>query len=127
MTARKQAADALLSFARTGRLDDRIYYGGHWLGESPNDSGYRVQVTLSVAYDGLRKEFTVSLATGETRYESGQVSMRHEREMPVRRLGTYSATRFGAKRAETLYNEALAALRANPQPLIELLTEESDR
>ncbi|MDR6794853.1 hypothetical protein J2X12_002864 [Pseudarthrobacter oxydans] len=126
-TPAAQAQAALLHFARNGRLEDRAYSATHELGESPHDSNYRVFVTLSASYSRDTKAYAVRLAVSETRYEGGQVSLRHEREMPHKRLGEYSATRFSAKRAETLYNEALAALRADPTPLVELLTAESER
>jgi hypothetical protein len=123
----QQALDALLSFGRSGRLEDRTHYGSHWLGDSPHDAGYQVRVTLAVDYDAASKLYTARLMISETRYEGGQVSQRHEREMPYRQLGEATATRFSAKRAETLYNETLAELKRNPQPLIDLLQEEADR
>jgi hypothetical protein len=122
-----QAQAALLHFARNGRLEDRTYRASYQVGESPHDANYQVYVTLSASYSRDTKSYTVALSVSETRYEAGQVSLRHEREMPVRRLGEYSATRFSAKRAETLYAETLKQLRTDPAPLVELLTAESER
>lgn len=126
-TPAAQAQAALLHFARHGRLEERSYYASYQVGESPHDSNYQVYVTLSASYSRDTRSYSVRLAVSETRYEAGQVSLRHEREMPFRRLGESPATRFSAKRAETLYNEALAALRADPAPLVELLQQEAER
>jgi hypothetical protein len=127
MTAQQQAQAALLAFGRSGRLEGRAFYGSHVLGDSPHDAGYMVRVELVVSYEPSARSYRVSLYISEQRYEGGQVSERVEREMPSRALGDSAATRFSAKRAETLYAEALAALRKNPQPLIDLLTEEGER
>ena len=127
MTTPQAALDCLLAFGRNGRLDDRAFVGSHWIGESPHDSGYQVRVTLAIIWDAEGKAYQAHLSTGEIRYEAGQMSLRHEREMPVRGLGSWSATRFSQKRIEQLYNEVLASLRKNPQPLIDLLQEEGNR
>lgn len=127
MTANQQALDALLSFSRAARLEGRMFYGSHWLGDSPHDAGYQVRVALTVDYDAGSKRYTVRLSITETRYEGGQVSERIERDMPVRSLGQVAGTRFSAKRAEAIYDQTLTSLRHNPQPLIELLEQEAER
>ncbi len=127
MTAHQQALDALLSFGRAARLEGRMYFGSHWLGDSPHDAGYQVRVALTVDYDAGSKRYVVRLSITETRYDHGQVSERIERDMPTRSLGQVAGTRFSAKRAEAIYETTLTELRHNPQPLIELLAEESER
>jgi hypothetical protein len=122
-----QAQAALLAFGRNGRLEERIYSASHWLGDSPHDAGYLVAVSLSVTYDSATKSYRVALGISEHRYERGQVSYRNEREMPQKQLADATATRFSAKRAETLYNEALQQLRSDPTPLVELLQREAER
>lgn len=124
-TPAQQAQAALLSFGRNGRLEDRTYYGNYQLGESPHDNDYLVWVTLSATYEA--RLFTVRLSVTEYRYRDGQATLRHGRDMPFKVLGEWPASRFSAKRAETLYTEALKQLRADPTPLIELLQEESER
>lgn len=123
----QQAQDALLSFGRTMRLEERAIQGHHYLGESPLDHGYRVKLTLSVRHSRESKSYAVDLAISEERYEGGFNSQRFGFGMAARHLGDVAATRFGQKRAEQIYSETLRELRSNPQPLIELLTEEGKR
>lgn len=125
--AHQQALDALLSFGRNGRLEERTYYAAHRLGDSPHDAGYMVSVVLAVVYSISGKTYRVRLTIIETRYDHGLASERIEREMPVRRLSEVAGTRFSAKRVQAIYDETVAALRKNPQPLIDLLEEESER
>ena len=126
-TPAQQAQDALLSFSRTAVAEERAVHGHHYLGESPLDSGYRVKVTLSVRHSREAKSYAVDLAISEERYESGFASQRYGFGMAARHLGDVAATRYGQKRAEQIFSETLQELRRNPQPLIELLEEESER
>jgi len=123
----RSARDALLSFARTGRVEGRAFEGFHWLGESPNDAAYRVKLTFSVRHDSTRKTYRVQLGISEERYEGGFASQRHEFHMPHKSLPDVPATRFSAKTAERVYGEILQQLRQDLTPLVELLQEESDR
>lgn len=122
-----QAQDALLSFGRTSTLHERSILGHHYLGESPLDHGYRVKVTLSVRHSKEARSYSIDLAISEERYEGGFASQRYGFGMTQRHLGDVAVSRFGAQRAEEIYSSALLELRRNPQPLIDLLTEESTR
>ncbi|MBT2587919.1 hypothetical protein [Arthrobacter sp. ISL-95] len=123
----RSARDALLSFARTARIEGRAVEGFHWLGESPNDSAYRVKVTLSVRHDSTRKIYRVQMGISEERYEGGFASQRHEFHMPHKSLPDVAATRFNAKSAERIYGGVLQALKVDITPLAELLQEEAER
>ena len=120
-----RAQDALLSFARTARIEGRSCEGFHWLGESPADSGFRVRLRLTVRHEA--KAYHIELTVSEERYEGGFASQRHGFGMPSRQLGAVAAARYSAVRVQQIYDTALSELRANPQPLIDLLQEESER
>ena len=125
MTPEQRALAALTSFSRTAARFNRTIEGFYRLGDSPEDHGYLVKVTLSVHYDA--GAYRAQLAVSEERIEAGHVSHRIGYGMATRDLGTVLAPRFSSKRLDTYYSETLAALRAEPQPLIDLLREESTR
>lgn len=127
MTLWQQSLDCLLSFGRTAIADDSGVIGFHYLGESPQDAGYRVKITLSVRYSREAKSYSIDLATSEERFEGGFNAQRFGFGMPSKHLGDVAASRFSAKRVAAIYETALQELRTNPQPLIELLQEESER
>ena len=126
-TPQQQALAALLSFSRTARTEDRSREGFYRLGESPEDMGYHVKVTLSVRHDAASKSYHAQLTVSEERIEGGFAAQRHGFGMPSRDLGTIPAPRFSSKRLEAIYSETLAALKQQPAPLIDLLEEESER
>jgi hypothetical protein len=126
-TPEQQALAALLSFSRTARVDGRMIEGFYRLGESPEDHGYHVKVTLSVHHDAASKAYSVTLTVNEERIESGFVSHRHGYGMAQRDLGTVAASRFSVKRLEQIYNQTLDTLKHGPAVLIDLLREESER
>ena len=127
MNLQQQALNALLSFARTARVEGRAVDGFHRLGESPEDMGYGVKMTLSVRHDAGIKAYRVQLSISEERYEGGFAASRHGFGMPSRELASVPASRFSAKSAERVYGEVLKQLRADMSPLLELLAEESER
>lgn len=124
-TPAARAQDALLSFSRSSRQTDHEVSGWHDLGGSPLDRGYRVKVTLRVHYEA--KSYHAELTISEERYEGGFNSQRFGFGMASRQLGTTGASRFSAKRCTQIFEATLADLRKNPQPLIDLLQEESER
>ena len=124
---RQQALDALLSFSRSARVEGRAVEGFHRLGESPEDMGYGVKITLSVRHDPQSKSYRVQLSISEERYEGGFAASRHGFGMPSRELESHPATRFSAKAASALYAQVLKQLTADMSPLISLLQEESER
>lgn len=101
--------------------------GVHRLGESPEDHGYSVKVTLSVRHDAASKSYRAQLEVSEERYEGGFAAQRHGYGMATRDLGSTPAPRFSVKRLEAVYNDTLASLKQQPAPLIDLLREESER
>jgi len=127
MNLQQQALNALLSFARTARVEGRAVDGFHRLGESPEDMGYGVKMTLSVRHDAGIKAYRVQLSISEERYEGGFAASRHGFGMPSRELESVPASRFSAKSAERVYGDVLKQLRADMSPLLELLAEESER
>lgn len=120
-----RAQGALLSFSRSSRQTNHEVCGWHDLGPSPLDRGYRVKLTLSVQY--AAKKYHVGLEISEERYEGGFNAQRFGFGMPARQLATVEASRFSAKRCTQIFEATLADLRKNPQPLIDLLQEESER
>jgi hypothetical protein len=125
--ARKQALDALLSLSRTALVEGRACSGFHWLGDSPHDAAYRVKLMLTVRFDSASKSYRIGLSISEERYEGGFASQRHEYDMPHAFLGQIDATRFSAVRVQQIYEQTLAELRKDPEPLVSLLQEEIDR
>lgn len=123
----QQAQDALLAFSRTQRLEERAVQGHHYLGDSPLDLGYRVKLTLSVRHSQGAKSYAIDLAISEERFQGGFASQRYGFGMEARHLGDVPATRFGEKRATQIFSDTLRDLRSNPQILIDLLAEESER
>ena len=121
------AADALLSLSRTALVEGRACHGFHWLGDSPHDAAYRVKLMLTVRHDSASKSYRIGLSISEERYEGGFASQRHEYDMPSRFLGQVDASRFNANRATQIYEQTIAALRKDPEPLLSLLQEESER
>jgi hypothetical protein len=101
--------------------------GFYRLGDSPEDHGYLVKLRLTVRHDADSKTYRVELTVSEERIESGFAAQRHGFGMPSSDLGTIPAPRFSSKRLEAIYNDTLAALKAQPAPLIDLLREESER
>lgn len=126
-TPPQQALAALLSFSRTARVEGRVIEGFYRLGESPEDMGYNVKVTLSVHHSTESKSYRITLAVNEERVESGFVSHRHGYGMAQRDLGTVAASRFSVKRLEQIYTAELQRLKTSPAELIDLLREESER
>lgn len=126
-TPPQQALAALLSFSRTARTEQRSREGFYRLGESPEDRGYHVKVTLSVRHDAASKSYHAQLSVSEERFEGGFAAHRHGYGMASRDLGTTPAPRFSSKRLEAVYDETLAALKQQPAQLIDLLREEAER
>lgn len=126
-TPEQQALAALLSFSRTARVDGRVIAGFYRLGESPEDHGYHVKVTLSVHHSTESKSYRVTLSVSEERIEAGFAAQRHGFGMAQRDLGTVAASRFSVKRLEQIFTAELQRLKASPADLIDLLREESER
>lgn len=124
-TPAAQAQSALVAFGRSSRQTDHEVSGWHDLGPSPLDAGYRVRLALTVRYEA--KKYHAELTISEERYEGGFNAQRFGFGMPSRQLGAVDASRFSAKRCQMIFDATLASLRKNPQPLIELLQEESER
>jgi len=126
-TPEQRATAALASFAATATVDGRTMEGFYRLGDSPEDQGYLVRLTLSVAYDAASKSYRCTLTVHEQRIEAGYVSERYGYGMPSRDLGTTPAPRYSAKRLATIYSDVIAALKSDRGPLLDLLREEESR
>lgn len=127
MTPQEQAAKALRSLRDTATTEGRACSGYYYLGESPQDQGYNVKLTLKVSHDAMQKVYAAELDVTETRIERGEYGWRHDREMPHALLWQLPASRMSTGRLEKLYSQALAELRADPSPLIKLLEAEEKR
>lgn len=127
MTPQEQAAKALRSLRDTAAVEGRACSGYYYLGESPQDHGYNVRLTLKVSHDAMQKVYATELDITEDRIEHGQYGWRHDREMPHTLLWQQPASRMSRARLEQLYERALAELRADPSPLIKLLEAEENR
>ena len=117
----------MLSLSRTVLVEGRACHGFHWLGDSPHDAAYRVKLMLTVRFDSASKSYRIGLSVSEERYEGGFASHRHEYNMPSKFIGVIDATRFSASRAQQIYERTIAELRKDPEPLVNLLQEESER
>ena len=122
-----QAQEALRALRDTATVEGRTISGYFYLGESPQDQGYRVKLTLRVTHDAQLKRYVAELDVTETRTERGQYGYRHGVEMPRALLGQVPASRMSASRLEQLFTKALADLKADPAPLIKLLEAEEQR
>lgn len=123
----QQALDALLSFGRSARTEGRAREGFHYLGDSPANAGYQVKLMFFVRHDIESKSYRITLAVSEERFEGGFNSQKYGFGMPSKDLGSAPSGRFHAGRIEEIYDRELAKLKRDPQPLIELLQEESER
>ena len=127
MATPQRITDALRALRDTATTEGRTRSGFHYLGDSPQDQGYRVKLSLKVTHDATEKHYVAELDITETRTERGQYGYRHGVEMPRTMLWQVPASRMSSSRLEQLYDKALAGLRADPTPLIKLLEAEENR